>query len=249
MGRANRPALARPNVSADAPAGRPRRTPAALLWEGVALQRDPVRRVLSRARRARVELAPADAERLAAYLVFLSDWNRKINLTGLGDPVEAVDRLLIEPLAAARYLPASARRLLDVGSGAGSPAIPLKLVRPQLSMHLVEAKVRKSAFLREVCRRFSLGDVQVESCRFEELLTRPDLHEAMDVVTVRAVRIEAAALRSLQAFLKPGGRLLLFRAQGASPLAHIPQPLSFEAEHPLLENLRSGLTVLRKTRS
>ena len=60
-------------------------------------------------------------------------------------------------------------------------------------------------FLREAIRQLALYDCVVETARYEELLTRPDLHEAMDVVTVRAVRVELRVLMSLQAFARPGG--------------------------------------------
>ena len=66
------------------------------------------------------------ASQLVVYYQLLSHWNRKINLTSLSDPDEAVDRLLLEPVAAAAVLPAN-RALIDLGSGGGSPAIPLAL--------------------------------------------------------------------------------------------------------------------------
>ncbi len=67
---------------------------------------------------------------------------------------------------------------MDVGSGGGSPAIPLKLAVPRLRLTMVEAKARKSAFLREAVRHLGLEQRSVETARYEELLARPDLHEA-----------------------------------------------------------------------
>ena len=83
------------------------------------------------------------AEKLATFYALLSRWNQKINLTALADPDEAIDRLILEPLLAARHVPASRTRLMDVGSGGGSPAIPLKLALPQLALTMVEVKVEK----------------------------------------------------------------------------------------------------------
>lgn len=190
----------------------------------------------------------AVAARLAAYLDLLFLWNRKINLTSLTDPDDAIDRLLIEPVAAARFIPAQATSLMDVGSGGGSPAIPLKLVVPRLSLVMVEVKVRKAAFLREAARHLQLADVRVETSRFEELLARPEFHEAMDVLTLRAIRIEPSVLMSLQAFLRPGGRLLLFRGPGGPDAPSVAPPLVWGATHPLVDVLRSRLTLLSKTR-
>ena len=86
---------------------------------------------------------------------------------------EALDRLLIEPLVAAKHVPPSAARMLDAGSGGGSPAIPLALAVPRLQAVLVESKTRKSVFLRETIRALDLTGAAVVTARFEELLARP----------------------------------------------------------------------------
>jgi 16S rRNA G527 N7-methylase RsmG len=114
---------------------------------------------------------------------------------------------------------------------------------------MVESKTRKAVFLREAVRQLELRDVHVETARFEELLARPDLHEAMDLVTIRAVRVESRTLLGLQAFLKPGGLIFWFRGPGGSdvPFALSP-PLAFQAAHPLVDGLSSRLVVLRKVR-
>jgi 16S rRNA (guanine527-N7)-methyltransferase len=193
---------------------------------------------------------PADlAAKLAAYYELLSRWNRKINLTALDDPDEAIDRLLVEPLVAARHIQPGATRLLDIGSGGGSPAIPLKLVTPSLALTMVEAKIRKSAFLREAIRELDLERSSVETTRYEELLARPELHEAFDVVSTRAVRVETSTLLTLQAFLAPNGQLLLFRGPSGPevPSAIVP-PLAWKATVPLVDTFQSRLTILNKRR-
>ena len=125
----------------------------------------------------------------------------------------------------------------------------MKLAAPHTRLLMVEAKARKSAFLREAVRQLELQSTSVETSRYEELLARPDLHEAADAVSVRAVRVEARVLISLQAFLTPGGRLLLFRGPSGpdEPNAVVP-PLHWAATHPLMESLRSRLTILMKVR-
>lgn len=205
-------------------------------------------RLLRRARQTRVNISADLAERLVAYYELLARWNQKINLTALGDPDEAIDRLLLEPLVAAKHVPDGEVGVIDIGSGGGSPAIPIKLACPSASLLMVESKVRKAAFLREAVRRLDLGRTHVETARYQELLSRPDLHEAMDIVTVRAVRVEPVVLTSLQAFLKPGGSIFLFRGPTGpeAPATLIAPPLLWEATYPLVESLRSRLTVLRK---
>jgi 16S rRNA (guanine527-N7)-methyltransferase len=184
---------------------------------------------------------------LLAYYDLLARWNKKINLTSLQDPDESIDRLLLEPLIAARYVPVADTRLIDIGSGGGSPAIPMRLALPGLRLTMVEAKARKSAFLREAVRVLGLADAIVETARYEELLARPDLHEAFGAVSVRAVRVESRVMQTLQAFVCPGGVMLLFRGPGGpeAPSGVIP-PLTWTTTVPLVDSLQSRLTILTK---
>lgn len=204
-------------------------------------------RLVRRAAKNNIFIADPLADRLTTYYELLARWNRKINLTSLENLDEAIDRLLLEPLAASRFLPTSAGLLMDVGSGGGSPAIPFKLAAPRLKLTMVEAKARKSAFLREAVRHLDLDGVQVETARYEELLARPELHEAHHIVSIRAVRTEARVLTSLQAFLSPGGIIMLFRGPSGPqvPAALVP-PLEWTATHPLVESLQSRVTILTK---
>lgn len=211
--------------------------------------RDRTRR---RARKSGVTLTSDLVDRLVHYYTLLGKWNEKINLTSFqlppGGTDEAVDRLLVEPVVAAQHVAPEARTALDVGSGGGSPAIPLKLTVPALTLRMVESKTRKAVFLREALRDLGLRDATVETSRFEELLARPELHEALDLVTIRAVRVEPRTLVTLQAFLRPGGDLFLFRGPGGADVSgSVTPPLSWVATYPLIEELRSRLVILRKT--
>jgi 16S rRNA (guanine527-N7)-methyltransferase len=208
-------------------------------------EKDYRRRLLRRARRCNLTISSATADRLVGYLDLLSLWNQRMNLTALEDPDGAVDRLILEPLLAARsVIPESV--VIDIGSGGGSPAIPLKIAVPSIALTMVESKVRKGAFLREAVRQLGLERVNVEVRRFEELLARPNMHESADVVTVRAVRVEPSVLGNLQAFLKEGGRILWFMGQGSANLDRLPYPLIAESDEPLVESLRSRLVTLRR---
>jgi 16S rRNA (guanine527-N7)-methyltransferase len=186
------------------------------------------------------------ATAFAEYYDLLARWNRKINLTSLREPDEAIDRLLLEPLAASRFLPEWVGQLMDVGSGGGSPAIPLMLSAPHLSLTMVESKVRKSAFLREAVRHLGL-DARVENARYEELLTRPELHESHDAISIRAVRVDPRSLVTLQAFLRPHGVFMLFRGpDGASEAPAYLPPLDHLQTVPLVDMTQSHLTILAK---
>ncbi len=208
--------------------------------------RDFRTRLTRRAGKSGLFLPDDLVERLAGYYELLARWNGKINLTSLVDPDESIDRLILEPILAARHIRGSNLALMDVGSGGGSPAIPMKLLIPSVALVMVEVKARKSAFLREAVRNLGLSNTTVETSRYEELLARPELHEAFDVLTIRAVRVEARVLVSLQAFVKPGGSILLFRGpSGPSEPSMVP-PLEWLGTFPLVESLQSRITILSK---
>ena len=208
--------------------------------------RDLRSRLLRRAGKADISLAQSLANRLAAYLELLLRWNAKINLTAFGDPDDAIDRLVLEPLAAVRHVQPPNGRLIDLGSGGGSPAIPLALALPHLDLTMVEVKARKAAFLREAIRTLDLPTARVETARFEELLDRHGQRATYTTASIRAVRLESATLRLIADFLGPDGVVLLFR--GPSGPAELPDvgPLAWTGTYPLLDTLRSRLTVFRR---
>lgn len=171
-------------------------------------------RLTRRARRAKLAVAPDVAQAFEAYFTLLDRWNAKINLTALSlrpPDDEAFDRLLIEPLSAARYVPDESDVWIDLGSGGGSPAIPLKVVRSKLRLTMVESKVRKAAFLREAVRTLNLADAAVENVRIEVLAATPAWRGSASVVTVRAVKADPTLFAHAAELLESNGRLLLFR--------------------------------------
>lgn len=203
-------------------------------------------RLERRARRAGVDLPEPVRNGLMAYYELLLRWNRRVNLTAIVDPDEAIDRLLLEPIAAARHFPEWASVVMDVGSGGGSPAIPIKLARPAVRLIMVESKTRKAAFLREAVRVLRLVDAQVEGSRYEELLARPEFHEVADVLTLRAVRLEVRRLLELRAFVKPGGLLVLFQVGGGGRRWEVAPGLRLVGTFPLGVGAGSHVVLLEK---
>ena len=202
-----------------------------------------------RAAKAGLSLPEASISGLGAYFELLRKWNRRVSLTALpveeiGD--EAVDRLLVEPALAAKYLPSRTTSVIDIGSGGGSPAIPMKLVAPGVSLLMVESKTRKAAFLREAIRHLGLDRTDVESSRFEELLSRPWLHDSVEVATLRAIKVEPKTLAAIQSFVKPRGLVFLFTTESNRRLPRTPQ-LSPAGDHVLLNQFGTRLQILRKT--
>jgi 16S rRNA (guanine527-N7)-methyltransferase len=202
-------------------------------------------RVQEGARRAGLAVPQPLAAKLAVYYEVLDHWNEKINLTSLTDPEEAIDRLLLEPLAAAKFLPAQPV-LMDLGSGGGSPALPLALALDARSLVMVESRQRKAAFLREAIRELGI-QATVETARFEQLAKDSAFASRMDVVSVRAVRLDSPVLEAIAALLKPSGVAALFRGiEGGARPDGLPGNLKWVSTDPLLRSATRRLTRLTR---
>ena len=197
----------------------------------------------NRAAHAAVAVDEPLASKLVVYFQVLSHWNRKINLTSLSNPDEAVDRLLLEPVAAAADLPHGAA-LIDLGSGGGSPAIPLALATGAARLVMVESRERKAAFLREVIRELGLN-AAVEGRRFEELPSLPAFADSFGLASVRAVRLDSGLFGVISALLRSRGTVALFRALDAqNPPSGLPSTLRWIDSKPLIPSSHSALTRL-----
>jgi 16S rRNA (guanine527-N7)-methyltransferase len=207
---------------------------------------DTARLLSERASLAGLALSDELSSRLVSYFAVLSHWNRKINLTSLSDPIDAVDRLLLEPVAAAAHLPTH-MELIDLGSGGGSPAIPLALAASASRLVMVESRVRKAAFLREALREVGIQGA-VEASRFEVVARIPGYKGHFPVLSVRAVRLDAAALTSIAELLEPRGIAALFGSDSGAPFQEeLPGALRLMGARPLIPATRSVLTLLERS--
>jgi 16S rRNA (guanine527-N7)-methyltransferase len=118
------------------------------------------------------------------YMAMLLYWNDKVNLTAIRDPLEILNRHFCESMFGAKLLPQTPCRLADVGSGGGFPGIPLKIIRPENYVFLIESSVKKATFLAEVVRELKLADTRVLVSRYEEL---GEEVAPLDVVCSRAL--------------------------------------------------------------
>jgi 16S rRNA (guanine527-N7)-methyltransferase len=141
---------------------------------------------------------------LSIYLDLLLKWNARTNLTAIRDPQEIVRRHFGESLFAARHLDPTTPTLLDFGSGAGFPGLPIALLRPDIQVTLAESQNKKATFLREAVRTLRLS-TEVWPARVESMPADRRFH----TVTLRAVDNMEAALPVAKLRLAPGGRLVL----------------------------------------
>lgn len=154
-----------------------------------------------------------DSGQIQAFRLYREEilrWSARTNLTAFRDSAEVVREGFLDSLACLPFVPPQASRVLDVGSGAGFPAIPLKLFRPSLNVTLVEASRRKCTFLRHILRSLGLRGVRVVQRRAEDLAADPAERGQYDLAFARAVAPLPEQMRLVAPFLRAGG---LFLAQ------------------------------------
>jgi 16S rRNA (guanine527-N7)-methyltransferase len=185
-------------------------------------------------------LAPETAAKFATYLALLQKWNARTNLTAIRDEEGILSRHFLESILCAQALPTLIHTLLDFGSGAGFPGIPIALMRNDLVVTLAESQNKKAAFLREAVRTlFSdpVPNTKVHSGRAE------DLKQKFDCITLRAVDKMESAIPAAIHLLAPTGCLAILTTTEDTPqiqtyadgiVWQLPQPLLLGANRVLL---------------
>jgi 16S rRNA (guanine(527)-N(7))-methyltransferase RsmG len=147
------------------------------------------------------------------YARELQAWSKKINLTTLTREQDVAILHFLDSLACSPLLdPSTPRSLLDIGSGAGFPGLPLKIVHPGLSVVLLEPNRKKTAFLRHVIGTLDLKNAVVLSARLEDIAGAPDYQSHFDYIVTRAVR-QDLLLHHAGSLLAPQGRIILYRTK------------------------------------
>ena len=167
-------------------------------------------------------LTTNDLLNISTYIDLLLRWNARINLTAIRNEEEIVTRHFGESLFAARHLfprvaraPSPAKiRLIDIGSGAGFPGLPIKIWAPEIDLTLIESNQKKATFLREIARQVTLTDINIFSGRAE------DFPNTAEVVTLRAVERFESILPIAARLVAPAGRLALLISQAQLAQAH-----------------------------
>jgi 16S rRNA (guanine527-N7)-methyltransferase len=147
-----------------------------------------------------------------AYAKYVSYWNTIINLVSSRDVDNLLSKLIVQsvrPLETQQIQAGS--RLLDVGSGAGIPAFPLKFARPDLSVTLLEPRRKKMLFLGRVAEELDLRSVEVFHARLEEVSGRPDFSEAFDLITTRGTGRALDLFPHMEPMLRPGGTCWFYK--------------------------------------
>jgi 16S rRNA (guanine527-N7)-methyltransferase len=188
----------------------------------------------SGARELHISLDDEHISKFEQYLQNLKAWNAKINLTSITDNREIAIKHFLDSLICTRVLISGS--LLDVGSGAGFPGLPLKIFRPDLEVTLLEPNRKKTAFLHHVIGTLRLRDIVVVPQRVEEFAEDESTGRFANLAT-RALNIQPL-LQQLHSLVAPEGRLILCRSQHLEPASRL---APFEVMHEVSYSLPHGL--------
>jgi 16S rRNA (guanine527-N7)-methyltransferase len=156
-------------------------------------------------------ITPSD-EQINAFMTYLSElkkWNKAYNLTGLKEDEEIITMHFLDSLLYLRAMPDETITLADIGTGAGFPGIPIKIIRPDIQMYLIEPSGKKAAFLRHIIRQIQLEQIAVIEKRIEEIKVNKELPCAVDIGVTRALFDISKFIKKASHIMRPGGILIL----------------------------------------
>ena len=190
---------------------------------------------------AGVDISSAAMGKIRTYIELLTAWNQSISLTAIEDKLEIAARHFGESIFAISAVPIRSGRLADVGSGAGFPGLPLKIVSDALDVVLLEPNLKKCAFLNEVKRALALDKVDVSRSRYEDYRDG----RAFDFVCARALGDYRRLLRWAKMALAPEGRVVLWLGEEDSILLGRTRGWSWELPIRIPESSRRVIQVGR----
>jgi 16S rRNA (guanine527-N7)-methyltransferase len=174
------------------------------------LKQDHLHLLVEGAKQLGVQVSPAALAQLTLYLEELLRWSPKIDLVSQTDPAAIIRKHFLDSIAIAPLLPENAT-LLDLGSGAGFPGIPIAIALPHTAVSLVEARRKRVSFLKEVVRKAKTPNLMVYEGRAEVLAQQQDLLHHFSVVLTRATWHIDTFLHLAHPFLQPTGTALMMK--------------------------------------
>ena len=155
---------------------------------------------------------PTSDEQIHAFSIYLSElkkWNKAYNLTGLKKDEDIIIKHFLDSLLYLKAIPDGGIKVADIGTGAGFPGIPIKIIRPEISMYLIEPSGKKSAFLRHIIRLLQLRNINVIEKRIEEVKVNQELTSPVDVAVTRALFDIKEFIKKASHIVKKDGLLIL----------------------------------------
>ena len=168
--------------------------------------------IIDNARELGIDIDEGVSAAFSNYAFELINWNRKINLTAITDPREIAIKHFLDSLAPARCIP-DRGRLLDIGSGGGFPGIPLKILKPSISVFLIDGVRKKINFLKHVIRTLRLENIEARQIRTETLLGFPEYMASFDIIISRALSDLSTFVKSALPLLARHGTVIAMKGE------------------------------------
>ncbi len=173
-----------------------------------------IEKINTQAQKLGINISNEQAEKFYLYTNMLLEWNEKINLTAITEQNEIIQKHFIDSLTINKYVNESAS-IIDVGTGAGFPGIPLKIVREDISVTLLDALNKRINFLNEVIEQNELTNIETIHARAEEAGKNKALRESFDIATSRAVAPLNVLVEYLLPLVKIGGKCICMKGSNA----------------------------------
>ena len=161
-----------------------------------------------------VRFSVEQIEQFYKYMNLLIEWNEKMNLTAITEPKEIILKHFIDSLTILKYIDDNSK-LVDVGTGAGFPGVPLSIMNPTLKITLVDTLNKRLIFLQEVVKELNLKNIEIVHARAEEFGQNKNYREKFDIATSRAVANLATLSEYLVPLVKIGGKIISMKASNA----------------------------------
>jgi 16S rRNA (guanine527-N7)-methyltransferase len=203
--------------------------------------------IIDGAQQLGIEIDERICAAFASHAAELLHWNRKINLTAITDPRDIAIRHFLDSLAPAKFIPDRVR-LLDIGSGAGFPGIPLKIVKSSVSVLLIDGTRKKVNFLKHVIRSLGLDQIAARHIRAEDLAHHAEFAHTFDVIVSRALSNLTSFVKVAVPLLARQGMIMAIKGQVAQKELEtlraklLPHQLTLEVKHyslPIEHHLRA----------
>lgn len=166
--------------------------------------------LITGAQELQVEMDHDQAVQFSRYAQILQQWNKKINLTAITDPMEIAVKHFLDSVAPSACIPQQGT-LLDIGTGGGFPGVPLKILRPQQSMVLIDGVRKKINFVKQVLRELHLDNIEAIQSRAEDFMRHHRKTKQFDIIVSRALADVDVLVKLAAPLLKPEGRLVVYK--------------------------------------
>lgn len=156
-----------------------------------------------------LSLLESQIQSFIIYLAELKKWNKAYNLSGIVNDKEIIIKHFLDSLLYLKALPPNGIKLADIGSGAGFPGIPIKILRPEIKMFLIESSVKKTVFLKHIIWKLGLKEINVIQNRIEKIRISCDMVEPVDAAVTRALFSARDFLKKASHIVQKKGFLIL----------------------------------------